>query len=390
VFNRQYGKPESGEGKHPTVQDLSLENYKRFLEEAALLTWQQPGLIKNIDSLQSKCKADAKLSAIFNTIKNEKGEGIGNLLIAFFFKHESGHYEFSHKSFQEYLVASKASRFLTQNVYSTVTIEDFATKWLNFFGPMRMTEHTTEFFSSFLNTNNNFGSSQLDKMQSSLAKLTEFAITNYFPIDKLAERLSYSEELAGVKNAGNSLLDILCNVSSILKKHPSIHFKDRSDFLRWHQSLADHPYGRNNRANRSWLDLSGCYLKGANLKRANLVGTRLNGARLERANLVGANLLGANLKRANLKRANLERANLLGANLERANLVGANLKRANLVGANLGGPDLRGADFRNSNITADQLQYRGFKPTFDKTTKLDADIWYHFFPDDEWPWGEAY
>jgi hypothetical protein len=393
VFNRQYGKPESGEGKHPTVQDLSLENYKRFLEEAALLTWQQPDLIKNIDNLQDKCETDEKLSAIFSTIKNENGEGIGNLLIAFFFKHESRHYEFSHKSFQEYLIASKAYGFLMRDADATVTAEDFATKWLNFFGPMRMTEHTIEFLSSFLNINNNSGLSQLDKMQSSLAKLTEFANTNYFLVDKLAERLSYSEELTWVKNAGNSLFDILCNVSSILKKHPSIDFKDKLGFCRWHQSLVDYCY-EDNRLNRSWLDLSACYLKGtnfelSNLESTNLGYTNLGWANLECTNLGWANLEFANLESTNFRSANLEGAILRFANLRRANLEGAFLWWADLQGATFSGADLRWTDFRYSNITVDQLQDGASNPIFDKTTKLGADIWYHFFPDDEWPWGEA-
>jgi hypothetical protein len=367
VFNRQYGKPESGDGKHPTVQYLSLEDYKRFLEEAALLMWQQSDLSENVKILHDKCTVDKKLSAIFDTIKNKNGEEMENLLIAFFFKHERKHFEFSHKSFLEYLVASKAYRFLMDNADTTVEVEDFATKWLSFFGPMRMTEHTIEFLSSFLNTNNNSCSSQLEKIQSSLAKLTEFAITSYFLVDKLAERLSYSEELTRVKNAGNALFDILCDVSHILKKHPTIGFKDKASFLRWHQSLVDRPF-EGNSPNRSWLDLLGCNLECADLTFANLTF-----ADLTLADLTGANLMGANLTRANLDRANLTFADLTGANLMGANLMGANLMGANLMGAN---------------ITADQLQ--DLDTIIKKTTKLDKDLWDQLFRDDEWPWGEAY
>jgi uncharacterized protein YjbI with pentapeptide repeats len=418
VFNRQYGKPESGDGKHPTVQDLSLKDYEWFLEEAALLTWQQRSLSENIEILHDKCTADKKLSDIFDTIKNENGKGIENLLIAFFFKQERKHFEFSHKSFQEYLVASKAYTFLVDSADIMVAVEDFATKWLDFFGPMRMTEHMIEFLFSFLNTNNNSGSLQLVTIQSSLAKLTEFAITSYFPVDKLAERLPYPEELAMVKNAKNSLLDVLCNVSSILERHPPIYFGDKSDFLHLHQSLIDKPY-ESVGANRSWLDLSECYLNGvefagmclaetslivASLAGASLIDANLSGADLTGANLSGANfqradLIGANLSNANLSGANLTRAGLIGANLSRADLAGAglicaSLYRANLAGANLAGADLVGAnfqraDFRHSNITVDQLQNLYGSPIFDKTTKFDKDIWDQLFPDDEWPWDEA-
>ena len=134
---------------------------------------------------------------------------------------------------------------------------------------------------------------------------------------------------------------------------------------------------------RRGADLEGAYLKRADLRRTNLSGADLGGAVLE-----GAVLEGAVLGGAVLEGAVLEGADLRGADLRGAYLGGAYLGWAYLRGAYLGGADLRGADLGGANLvdarnlTIEQL----LKATIDESTKLDQDLWQHFFPDKPWPW----
>ncbi len=98
--------------------------------------------------------------------------------------------------------------------------------------------------------------------------------------------------------------------------------------------------------------LEGCHLELINLEHADLMGARLEHANLVGARLERANLEGANLVGARLEHANLEHADLEGANLEHARLEHANLEGANLEGANLERADLSGAD-----LSPEQREY---------------------------------
>ena len=101
--------------------------------------------------------------------------------------------------------------------------------------------------------------------------------------------------------------------------------------------LNDNTKGK--RANLSFADLRGAYLRFSNLRFSNLSGAYLRFADLRFADLSGANLSGACLSGANLSYANLS-----GADLSFADLIDADLRYANLSGANLSDANLRGAD----------------------------------------------
>src|SRR5574344_609436 len=70
----------------------------------------------------------------------------------------------------------------------------------------------------------------------------------------------------------------------------------------------------------------------------------------ERADLSYVDLSGANLSHADLYGANLSGANLYCADLSHADLYGANLSDADLYGANLSGADLSGANLSGTHL----------------------------------------
>ena len=85
------------------------------------------------------------------------------------------------------------------------------------------------------------------------------------------------------------------------------------------------------------------YLQDADLRGADLRGADLRGTDLQRAKLQGAALRGAHLRGAQLRGADLQRADLLGAHVHIADLQFADLQFADLQGADLQGADLREA-----------------------------------------------
>jgi uncharacterized protein YjbI with pentapeptide repeats len=79
----------------------------------------------------------------------------------------------------------------------------------------------------------------------------------------------------------------------------------------------------------------------------------------------------ANLQEAFLANAKLQRVNFANADLQRAHLRGAKLQEAYL-----GGAKLQGADFRDTDLTVEQLD----GALWDQTTQFsrDLDLLLHF------------
>ena len=100
-----------------------------------------------------------------------------------------------------------------------------------------------------------------------------------------------------------------------------------------------------------------------------LAGAFLQGADLAHANLANSRLRGAILVVANLREAHLSAADLRGANLFSANLRGADLRNADLRGADLRDADLRGADLRGAKLDPDLADAQ-----IDESTLLDPDL----------------
>ncbi len=106
--------------------------------------------------------------------------------------------------------------------------------------------------------------------------------------------------------------------------------------------------------------LQGSNLKGANLQLSNLQETNLQGCQLEGANLQGACLYKSylqkvNLSNSNLVQADLREAHLEGANLWESNMQGCNLQKAHLSEATLSQANLQGADLQQSNLQQTKL-----------------------------------
>ena len=114
--------------------------------------------------------------------------------------------------------------------------------------------------------------------------------------------------------------------------------------------------GDGERANLSYADFRGAYLRGADLSYADLRGANLSYADLIHANLSYANLIDASLRSANLRSADLCGANIIDADLSYANLRDAYLSYANLCGANIIDADLRGADLRGADLSDENLR----------------------------------
>ena len=294
-------------------------------------------------------------------------------------------FEFTHKSFGEYLTARRIIRAVDdiqdeierhqKNPDKGYSTRGALEVWARICGPTEMDNYLFNFVRDEVAS---YDPEEIEKWQNSFGDMLSSAVRHAMPMEKLGID-HFAEMLKQSRNAEESLLAIhyACFISHPTKKSV-IDWGDSTAFGVWWKRIQGQRKGSGNplAANLlSGLNLSAChldmtdffsgYLMGinlqdshlynANLESADLRKANLEGADLRKANLEGANLEGANLQGAILERAILQGANLQGAILERAILQGANLQGANLEGANLEGAILEEARLQGVNLKKTNL-----------------------------------
>ena len=397
-------------GSHKGAKELNLNQFIRILEEIALAVWHGNGRVATLNQILAQCN-NSNLSGYLESFQESAKKGVTRLLTAFYFRqsdqlHEGEKtFEFTHKSFGEYLISRRIVRTVQQvhdellrhneNPDTGYNIDMALTQWLKVCGPAPIDKYVFTFLRNEIRLN--FENSK--HWQSTFSNLIGFSIRNSIPVEKL-NLPNFHTMMDHARNAEESLMVIhhACALTTNLTS--KINYGERNTAIgEWinrirgqrqnaflnrlilrsltHLELdgsklhiidlwgSDLSYskgsgielilanlGRANLSNINFSDvnLSQCFLNSANMREAKLSKANFNGANLKMAYLKGATFLDTTFRKANLERANLEEANLGGANLEGANLEGANLEGANLEGANLEGANLEGANLKGVNL----------------------------------------
>ncbi len=268
-------------------------------------------------------------------------------MTAFYFRqgeqNQSGDktFEFTHKSFGEYLTAQRIVREVryihkklkdSSDNYDDDWDENRALeRWVLVCGSSAMDEYLFDFVLDEMRLQNQ---DIVSDWQKTLCHLIGFMLSHGMPMERLTHLQRFKEKNRQARNAEEALLVVLNSCARLTQERSKIKFPSRESFGTWisrlqGQRLSPTVFCLNH---LSFLDLSHCILILKDFFDANLERANLQGANLQIANLEGANLEGVNLEIANLRGANLEGANLEIANLEEANLEGVNLRGAKLEG----------------------------------------------------------
>jgi uncharacterized protein YjbI with pentapeptide repeats len=395
--------------QHPAIRGIEEKDFVRILEEIALASWHGDGRTTTVREIEAHCE-HSSLKSLLEKFQESAKLGVTRLLTAFYFR-ESGvkeqekTFEFTHKSFGEYLTAKRIVREVRLIHKKLKDRQDdpdegwdereALKRWAILCGASPMDEYLFKFVADEMRLQN---ASDVGNWQQTLCHLIGFMLRHGMPMERLTPRPDFQEENRQARNGEEALLAVLNACARVTKIVSKIQWHTPEAFGIWISRLQGQRIDTDVFCLDclSFLDLQGCVLVykdfyqanleganleeanlgGANLERANLGGANLEQANLEggnlvRANLVRANLLEANLERVNLERtslveanlveANLERANLERANLERANLERANLERANLEQANLQGANLERANLERANLEQANLQGANIK-----------------------------
>jgi uncharacterized protein YjbI with pentapeptide repeats len=362
--------------QHPAIRGIEEKDFVRILEEIALASWHGDGRTTTVREIESHCDRSS-LKSLLDKFQESAKLGVTRLLTAFYFR-ESGvkeqekTFEFTHKSFGEYLTAKRIVREVRlihkklkdrQNDPDEGWDEREALKrWAILCGVSPMDEYLFKFVADEMLLQNAL---DVSNWQQTLCHLIGFMLRHGMPMERLTPRPDFQEENRQARNAEEALLAVLNACARVTKIVSKIQWHTPEAFGIWISRLQGQRIDTNADVFclncLSFLDLQGCVLVfkdfyKANLERANLEEANLEGANLVEANLVEVNLVKANLEGANLEGANLEGANLVEANLEGAYLIEANLVEANLVEANLERANLERANLAEANLERANLE----------------------------------
>ena len=365
--------------QHPTLRGVKQADFFRILEEVALTTWHNGGRKVTLREIEEQC-CNSGLGFLLDEFRKNAEQGVADLLVAFYFK-KSGFrdvegnetFEFTHKSFGEYLTARRivraAEKIVKERKDRQIDYNDgwddvtALVEWIKICGKSAIDRYLLEFIRREVALKD---SEILKEWQQNFCDLIVFLLRNGTPMEKLAPRLStFREDFEQSRNSEEALLAFAnaCAISN--EQLLNISFPDKYSLGIWLTKLF-HPANvykvitpfllsyLNAKATMLTcqvlleVNLEHANLEHANLEVAILEGANLEGAYLQEAYLQGASLRGASLRNANLKGAALHETELKFANLEGANLEGANLEEANLVNAIwIDGNRIKGGEYPN-------------------------------------------
>nr|VFJ89312.1 MAG: Pentapeptide repeat-containing protein [Candidatus Kentron sp. LFY] len=382
VHERQW----EGGRRHAGSGDLEEDQFVRILEEIALAIWHGDGRTTTVDAIRARCER-GRLTKYLEQFTEGAKQGVTRLLTAFYFR-QAGDirgertFEFTHKSFGEYLTARRLVRALARIETMSARHDedpddgwderDALQHWAEITGPTAMDEYLYEFVQREVALR---GEKQCRAWQGTLCRLIAWAShpEKGMPMERLGLG-SFAEMLRQSRNAEEALLALHSACADQTKDVMEIHWHSPTAFGAWFKRLQGQGDGSQNTLAQSclnYLRLAGCrldfmnlyeaQLAGADLRRAGLFGAILWYAQCHGADLRGAGLGGVDLSRTNLRGADLSEANLIGAglggvDLSRTNLSGANLRGANLRGANLAYTRLTNADLEDADLEGVDLR----------------------------------
>uniref|UniRef100_UPI004056DEA0 pentapeptide repeat-containing protein n=1 Tax=Candidatus Electronema sp. TaxID=2698783 RepID=UPI004056DEA0 len=349
VYCRQY---EGGGRVSACAGGLDEKDFVRVLEEIALAVWHGDGRTATVASIEAKCK-ESGIERYLEQFQEGAKAGVTRLLTAFYFRQSDRRqdgdptFEFTHKSFGEYLTARRIVHLLLdiqdelqrnkRNPGKGWDEKEALKRWTATCAVTEMHYYLLGFI------NNEFRAMKQEELlalQAMVRGLLSYTINQGLPFPDEFKGEGFKEHLCLAMNAEKALLVVHFHIAELTEQVSRLELESTFDFGVW--------FRRVNGAMgcEDWLgylDLSDYSLFGQNFFRANFAMSRLVGAELYYSILTDANLQGVQLEKACLGGANLDGANLAGANLKDADLRGANLRRANLKGANLEGAGLTGA-----------------------------------------------
>ncbi len=372
VYERVHGK----NALSPQYQHLKIDfdDYLELMEEVAMAAWMSGDsrTVSYADTLK-RC-SQYGLDSTLARFEGNNEKGLFSLLISFFFHRPSSEnrertFEFTHKTFGEYLAASRVARFgldLVKNLQHGMKEGENGTEkyeydnalgdWLRFCGDAEVSESIMKFLwrelTLILNGERYRDREDIESIQITLVDLFNHILKYGWPSNlfKNIDRLPQISRL--VRNAETTLLFLLSGISQALQKAISFNWPNNQSAREWLSKLCPSRSGKEEILFQglSYFDFQGQNLMGVNFWRANLEYANFNNAILFHGIFSVATLKGANFNQSDAQSAIFLYSDLSGSNFEEANLEESKFNASNMENVNLGAAILVRANLEDVNL----------------------------------------
>ena len=320
VFERGWARTSDRQNpQHLALEGVTEEQFIRILEEIALASWHGDGRTTTVQEIAKHCDRSNLKTTLEQFQEGAKG-GVTRLLTAFYFR-QSGYstegdrtFEFTHKSFGEYLTAKRIVRAVRrihkklehqQDPEEIWNDEEALTHWATLCGASAIDNYLFDFILAEVRLQD---VSEVEKWQQDFCRLIGYMLRHGMPMECLKPRPDYREESRQARNAEEALLAVLNTCARATEQLSKIDWPEPDTFGAWIARLqGQRTPGKNVFVLQclSFLDLSGCNLLLRDLYGANLNGANLNDATLHGTNIGIAHFNGANINGANLNSINV-------------------------------------------------------------------------------------
>jgi hypothetical protein len=387
VYKRVWGD------ENPHVKGVEEKDFVRILESIAVSAWHGGDVrVTTVSEIEKNCDSNL-LERILNIFKQDKKASLTRLLTAFYFrqhgiKGREETFEFTHKSFGEYLTARRIVqelKLINYQLKANQKDSDYGLnklqaleRWAKLCGATALDNYIFNFIFDEIRLQQDKYHIDVAEWQQTMCDLISYMLKHGMPMEKL-QLPTFQEANRQARNAEEALLAVLNACARVTQKVSHIKWPSPEAFGNWISRLRgqrDYFYGDVFCLNcLSFLNLQNCILVSQDLCMAKMEGAILQGADLERAILVAANLTEANLEGAKMECAIFQGAILQGTILQRASLQGAYLDGANLAQANLTEANLEDANLEEAILTEANLERANLKRAILKwVTFIDANL----------------
>ena len=423
---------------HKSINKIDKSNFIRILEEIALTVWHENGRTASINQIMRQCEA-AGISEYFDELKSGAESGVIRLLMAFYFREFDGGqgektFEFTHKSFGEYLTARRIMLELDivcdevergrKNAGRGYTLKQAFVEWIKVCGSQRIDEYLRDFLDgeiSILSESEN-GRSKIRKYQELLIELINISVNEQSPVKELMFK-SFEQDLRHSRNSEIALLELhsLCAkiTNNIIKNNNDVfefYFSDWLNRLSYrmkakinhldlsHCAFSDNYldcdlnsvcldnttmfmndfYGSDiSSASMKNCKFSKCSFHSVNLDNSDFTNTRcidlnfdygkLNYTVFNNVKLVGVGFINAEMKNVDFTNANLDSVDFINTNLKNANFNNAKLRAINFTNANLENANFEGTNHEEAIFTGANLKGTILEPLYQSEEKSEEE-----------------
>lgn len=437
VHERKY----TDSGIHRSVDSMDKRKFIRILQEIALTVWHENGRTASVSQITEQCKK-ANIDSYFKEFTKDAESGVIRLLMAFYFRKFDGNnsdetFEFTHKSFGEYLTAKRImlelSKMLNEverfkeEADSGWTLEDAFGKWISVCGPQRIDIYLREFLDGEIQilANTDSGLHRISKFQELLIELIQMAVNGQSPVKKLGLD-SFSDDLIYSNNSEIALLELhsLCakRTKKIIK---NVSYKDMGSFDVWlarlnylgkaclnHLNLANLTFKNNfNKCDFDSTILDGSFLMfnkiyecsfkevsmkesffiginfdnnnflNVNFSEARIIETEFKNVGLEKVKFEGTVFLEVDFKKCNLKNIDLSESSFnavgkvkfIDSNLENASFKNANIGSVSFIDSNIIDANFEGTNHEEAYFKGSNLKGTILEPLYQSEEKLEEE-----------------